>query len=239
MMPREQREHPPADRQELEGRLSEFLLRMCHDLRSPLRAIRTHSELIARGCLAPQDCELEKHVGFVIDGAREMETLLDSLAGYSIALQAEREPLQPTRMDVTLRSVLAKLDHEIHRNQAEVTYNALPLVSGNPDRLIQVFENLLLNALRHRSDRPPRIRVDARQEGESWVISVQDNGPGIEPAYLDSIFLPFVRLHGTGGGGSGLGLAICRAIIERHGGRIWAESKIGSGSTFFFALPWA
>ena len=108
---------------------------------------------------------------------------------------------------------------------------------GNPDRLADLFRNLLQNALRHRGEAPPRIRVSAERRSNEWLLAVKDNGPGIEAEYLESVFQPFVRLHGRQREGPGLGLAICRAIVERHGGSIWAESGAGTGCTFRFTLP--
>ena len=136
-----------------------------------------------------------------------------------------------------LRTVLARLDKELRSNDAKVSYDKLPRVSGDPDRLMQVFENLLRNALHHRGEAPPRIHITAEKQAEGWLFAVRDNGPGVEADYLESIFRPFERLHGRQRPGPGLGLAVCRAIVERHGGRIWAESQAGAGSTFFFTLP--
>jgi signal transduction histidine kinase len=110
-------------------------------------------------------------------------------------------------------------------------------VSGDPDRLMEVFENLLHNALYYRGPAPPLIHIAAERRAEEWLFAVRDNGPGVEAADLESIFQPFVRLHGKRREGPGLGLAICRVIVERHGGRIWAESQAGAGAAFLFTLP--
>ena len=107
----------------------------------------------------------------------------------------------------------------------------------HPDRLMQVFEHLIRNALVHRGDAAPRVRIDAAPHDDGWQLTVRDNGPGIEPTALERIFLPFERLKGKQLGGTGLGLTICRAIVERHGGKIWAESEPGEGAVFSFVLP--
>jgi len=135
-----------------------------------------------------------------------------------------------------LRTALARLDKEIQECGAEVTCSELPQVSGKPDRLVQVFEILLQNALRHSGRNSPRIHVTAAQRADEWVFAVRDDGCGIDADYLERIFKPFERLN-TERDGVGMGLAICRATVERHGGRIWAESTLGTGSTFFFTLP--
>jgi signal transduction histidine kinase len=225
------------DAQTAELDVSEFLLHACHDLRTALRAIRAHTDLLLKDRQAAQVYGLEERLGFIVDGARRIDLLTDGLASYSIGLQIERGLFQPTPLKVLLRTVLAKLDGELHTNDARVTYDELPRVSGDPDRLMEVFENLLRNALHHRGTVPPVIHIAAEKRGEEWLFAVRDNGPGVEAADLESIFQPFVRLHGNQRSGPGLGLAICRVIVERHGGRIWAEPQAGAGAAFLFTLP--
>jgi signal transduction histidine kinase len=218
--------------------ISEFLLHACHDLRSSLRAIRAHAELLLKRSEARQPSDFEQALGFIVDGAQRIDLLADGLTNYSIALQLDKGSFRPTRLDVLLRTVLARADKEIRENGAEVTYDGLPRVSGSPDRLMQVFENLICNALRHRGSTPPRIHITAeRQSAHAWVFRIQDNGPGVEAVYLEGIFKPFERLHGKKNAGPGLGLTICREIVERHGGAIWAEAQPGSGLTALFTLP--
>ena len=217
--------------------VSEFLLRACHDMRTAVRAVRTHTDLLLRDSHAVQMPGIEERLDLVADGARKIDLLADGIASYSIALQIHKELFQATPMDVILRTVLAKLDKELRADQATVTYGTLPRVSGDPDRLMEVFENLLHNALRHRGPNPPLIHITAEKRAEEWLFAVRDNGPGVEARYLESLFQPFVRLQGTPRTGPGLGLSICRLIVERHGGRMWAESEAGAGTTFLFTLP--
>jgi signal transduction histidine kinase len=232
-----------TDRAVSDRDLSEFLLRACHDLRSSLRAIRAHAELVQKGVHADDTSGLDRNFAFIANGARRIELLTDGLSGYSIALQIEEASFQPARMDAMLRTALARIDRELQELGAEVTCGELPQVSGKPDRLVQVFEILLDNALRHCGQSPPRIHISAEKQviaekqAEEWLFAVRDNGPGIEAAYLERVFKPFERLHATERDGAGMGLAICRAIVERHGGRLWAESTPGTGSTFLFTLP--
>jgi len=213
--------------------ISELLSRACHDVRASTRAVRTHSELLLRG----RDTNTEHCLGTIVEGARRIDLLIDALAKYSVALQTESAPFQSIRMDVLLRSVLAKLKKEIEDSAAEVTYGELPRVSGNPERLMQVLENLVGNALMHRGEAPPRIQISAEKEPENWRFAIRDNGPGVEADSVERMFKPFARLDARERGGAGLGLAICRAIVERHGGRIWAESHPGEGTTLYFTLP--
>jgi light-regulated signal transduction histidine kinase (bacteriophytochrome) len=217
--------------------VSEFLLRACHDLRTSARTVRTNAELLLKDAASPRNSGFEQRLGFLVEGAARIDLLLDGLAAYSVALQTDAASFQATRMDVLLRLVLAKLDKQLRGCGAEVVYGELPAVTGNPDRLMQVFEILLRNALVHRGQASPRIRIDAARQAESWIFSVRDNGPGIEAAFLESVFTPFERLHNKERWGAGLGLSICRAIVERHGGRIWAESQPEGGATLCFTLP--
>lgn len=226
-----------TDRAMSDRELSEFLLRACHDLRNSLRAIRAHAELVQKSVDADEASRLDQNFAFIDNGARRIELLADGLAGYSIALQIEEASFQPARMDVVFRTALARIDQEIRQLRAEVTCDELPRVSGKPDRLVQVFEILLHNALRHCGQSPPRIHVTAEKQAGEWLFAVSDNGLGIDAAYLERIFKPFERLHAAEREGAGMGLAICRAIVERHGGRLWAESTPGTGSTFLFTLP--
>jgi signal transduction histidine kinase len=217
--------------------LSEFLLRACHDVRSALRAIRTHTEIVQKNVPADKASGVNRNFAFIDEGARRIELLTDGMSGYSIALQIEEATFQPARMDVMLRTALARIDREMQERGAEVTYGELPQVSGKPDRLVQVFEILLHNALRHGGQSSPRIHVTAENKAGEWLFAIRDNGPGIDAAYLERVFRPFERLHPGKTESAGMGLAICRAIVERHGGKLWAESTPGTGSTFHFTLP--
>jgi light-regulated signal transduction histidine kinase (bacteriophytochrome) len=218
--------------------LSEFLLRVCHDLRTSLRAIGVHAELLRRQGLATQPSDLELRLGLIADGARRLDSLADGLCGYSVALQIEEGSFQMTGMSSVLRAAAAKLDKELREHGAELTSAELPRVFGDRDRLVQVFETLLANVLCHRGPTTPHIRIAAEKRANDWLFAVKDNGPGIDSASLEVIFKPFRRLHGSEPNRlGGMGLAICRAIVERHGGIVWAESSAGAGSTFFFTLP--
>jgi signal transduction histidine kinase len=217
--------------------LSGFLLHVSHDLKTALRAILVHSDLLLKGREAMQVPGLEERLGFIADGARKIDLLTAGIASYSVALQIRTESFQPAPMEVLLRAVLARLDREIRANKASVSHDKLPRIHGEPDRLMEVFENLLRNALRHRGAADPLIHIGAERQPETWLFTVRDNGPGVPADYLENIFQPFVRLHGSQRPGPGLGLAICRIIVERHGGRIWVESTEGAGAAFRFTLP--
>jgi signal transduction histidine kinase len=214
--------------------LREFLLRACHDLRTPLRAVRVSTELLLKDPEKREGPEFEQIMSFLINGARNAESLVDGLSKYALALQVQRNAL-PVSTGVLLNTVLARLATEIRTSSAEVTRDELPRVIGDPDRLMQLFENLLRNAIQHRGDAAPRIHISAREQDGDRIFSVSDNGPGIAAEDLERIFRPFERLSGDRGG-AGLGLSICREIVSGHAGRIWAESVVGSGTTFYFTI---
>jgi signal transduction histidine kinase len=223
-------ESPSKDRQ-----LSDLLLRACHDLRAPVRAIRAHTELLLRD--VPVSAGSAERFGFIVDGAQVIDRLVDALSNYSLALRIDPALFQPVSMDLVLRNALRRLAGDLRATGCDVTHGELPRVLGDLDRLIDLMEHLLRNALIHRGSASPRIRITAVRQDEVWVLAVSDNGQGIEADSLESIFQPFVRAHGGQARGAGMGLAICRVIAERHGGRIWAVSKAGDGATFFVALP--
>jgi signal transduction histidine kinase len=223
-----------AVRESSEPGLSEFLLRACHDLNTSVRAIRTSAELMLRED-APAE-RAEKRLGTIIAGARNIDLLADGLISYSLALQIDGSSFRFAKSDALLRGALARLDREMREQNAEVTHGDLPRVFGDPDRLTELFEALLKNAIRYRSAAPPCIRVTAGKDAGGWLFAVADNGVGIEAPWLERIFQPFERLHAGNVRGPGLGLATCRAIVERHGGKLRAESTPGVGSTFFFSL---
>jgi chemotaxis family two-component system sensor kinase Cph1 len=217
--------------------VSEFILRACHDLRSSTRAVRIHSELLLKDAEGPRNSSFEQRLGYVVEGARKIDSLVEGLTKYSLALQTDSACFQSTATDVLLRSALMKLTKELSDCDGKVTYDELPRVTGDTDRIMQVFEHLVRNALVHRGEAAPRIHISACKREEDWVFAVRDNGPGVDAAALQRIFRPFERLKSGERTGAGLGLAISREIVERHGGCMWAESQVGDGATFFFTLP--
>jgi signal transduction histidine kinase len=218
---------------EFDREIAALLLRACHDLRNPVRAIRTHAEMMAKAS-PPEDGK--ENLGFILDGARTIELLTEGLADYAGALHVEPRSFQSVPMDVMLRTAISRLDREIHERGASVTSTELPAVSGDAGLLLRVVEQLLRNAVRHSRRNSPHIHVAARSDGNAWTFAVQDDGCGIDNRYLERIFRPFERLDASNSG-VGLGLAICRIILDGHGGKIWAESEPGTGSIFRFTLP--
>ena len=166
-----------------------------------------------------------------------MQTLIKDLLAYSRVTTRGENP-QPTDAQVVFDKTVANLRTAIGESGAVVTNDPLPTVMVDASQLGQVFQNLIGNAIKFRSQEPPRIHVAAEQKEKEWLFSIRDNGIGIDPQYHDRIFVMFQRLHGRKEHpGTGIGLAICKKIVERHGGRIWVESSLGKGTTFYFTIP--
>jgi PAS domain S-box-containing protein len=216
--------------------LSQFAYAISHDVREPLRNVANFTQLLMEHCGERLDDRARTYTGFIVSGAHRMESLLDDLLAYT---QATGENTATAIIDLNeaLRIAQDNLHLAIARYAAVVTTGTLPLVRGHQAALVSVFQNLLGNAIRYRSAEPPRVHVSASQGEGEYVFAIADNGIGIERQFHSQIFGLFKRLHGQEIPGSGLGLALCAKIIERHGGRIWVDSKPGKGSTFYFSLP--
>jgi light-regulated signal transduction histidine kinase (bacteriophytochrome) len=183
------------------------------------------------------DAAADRYIHYAVDGAKRMKRLIEDLLAYSRVGARARE-VAPVDSGEVLRGVLAGLGPSIEEGRAQVASGELPTVRADATQLGQVFQNLIGNAIKFHGDQPPKIRVEARRDGDRWVFSVADNGIGIAPEFREKVFVIFQRLHTREKyPGTGIGLAICKKIVERHGGRIWVESKAGQGSTFYFTLP--
>jgi signal transduction histidine kinase len=217
--------------------LEQFAYVASHDLKEPLRAISGSVQILQERYKGKLDAEAEEVIRYTVDGAARMQTLIDDLLAYS-RLTTREAPMAPTDLNDIVAEVLANLERSIHESKAQVTQDPLPVVATDRTQLMQVFQNLISNAIKYRSQRTPKIHIGADDKGNEWVFSVRDNGIGIAPQYAERIFRIFQRLHTrTEYSGTGIGLAVCKKIIERHGGRIWVESEPEEGSTFLFTLP--
>ncbi len=199
--------------------------------------VASYTQLLARRYKGKLDADADEFIGFAVDGATRMQQLIQDLLSYS-RLTTQGRPLELIGCQDACNIAMVNLGQSIGDSGAIVNVGALPEVRADATQLAQLFQNLIGNAIKYRNERPPEIQVYAKTEGEYWVFSVQDNGIGIEPQYADRIFEMFQRLHTRlEYSGTGIGLAICRKIVERHGGRIWVESRPGQGSTFLFTIP--
>ncbi len=216
--------------------LNQFAYAASHDLQEPLRMVALYSQMLQRKYAGAQDAETDQYVGFIVGGAKRMEMLLKDLLTYS-QTGADVGPAQPVDCEPVMRKVLLNLQASIEQSGAEISWSSLPTLLAHEVRLVQLLQNIIGNAIKYRSQDPPKIRVAAERRDADWLFVVEDNGIGIEPEYAPQIFGIFKRLHGQSYPGTGIGLAICQRIVERYGGRIWVESKPGEGSRFFFTLP--
>ncbi|HAN48492.1 MAG TPA: hypothetical protein DCQ20_06395, partial [Nitrospira sp.] len=165
-----------------------------------------------------------------------MQRLILDLLAYSRVNTAGRQ-FEPTAMETVLKAALNNLTNAVKESQAVITHDPLPAVMGDDKQLAQLFQNLLSNAVKFGGAQPPRIHISAKQTDGEWLFSVRDHGIGLDPQYVDRIFVIFQRLHTRAEyPGTGIGLAICKKIVERHGGRIWVESELGKGATFYFTM---
>jgi signal transduction histidine kinase len=217
--------------------LEQFAYIASHDLQEPLRAVAGFTTLLQQRYEGKLDAKADNYIGFVVDGVSRMQALIHGLLEYSRVNTRGGVP-EPVRADQALKEAVANLQTAIERSGATVTATPLPTVRADSAQLTHVFQNLIENGIKFRSDRPPEIEIGARSQDGAWLFWVRDNGIGLDPQYADRIFMIFQRLHTRDKyPGTGIGLAICKRIIERHGGKIWVDSQPGRGATFYFTLP--
>jgi len=216
--------------------LEQFAYLASHDLQEPLRMVASYMQLLERRYKGKLDENADEFIGYAVDGSKRMQKMINDLLAYSRVGTHGRE-FERTDSDSAFEYALANLETAIEKSEGMVTHDALPTVMADPTQLVQVFQNLVGNAIKFSGEAPPRVHVSAKREGEEWIFSVSDSGIGFDEKYSERAFVVFKRLHGTGYAGTGIGLAICKRIVERHGGRIWVSSQPGKGSTFYFTLP--
>jgi light-regulated signal transduction histidine kinase (bacteriophytochrome) len=216
--------------------LEHFASIASHDLQEPLRMVASYTQLLAERYEGQLDEKAKKYITYAVDGAIRMQQLVNDLLAYS-RISTRGKPIENTDSHSILGEVISNLSAMIEEGKAIVTNDELPMVRADASQLVQLFQNLLVNAIKFRGKDFPRVHVSARDEGRKWVFSVRDNGIGIDQQYADRIFVIFQRLHTRQEySGTGIGLAVCKRIVERHGGKIWFESEPGKGSTFFFSV---
>jgi PAS domain S-box-containing protein len=217
--------------------LEQFAYVASHDLREPLRMVASYTELLAERYGGSLDERADKYIGYIVDGAKRMQRLVSDLLTLS-RVGTQGKSFEPTDTAAVVRHVCRSMGDTIRRQQAQIEHGDLPIVSADEGQLGQLFQNLIGNALKfHAPDRAPRITIEAVRDGANWIFSVGDNGIGIDAQYSERIFQMFQRLHARDEyEGNGIGLAIAKKIVERHGGTIRFDSRVGEGTTFYFTL---
>jgi light-regulated signal transduction histidine kinase (bacteriophytochrome) len=216
--------------------LRQFAFVVSHELQEPLRMVKSYTQLLSQRYKDRLGSEANEFMDVTVAGVNRMEKFISDMLYYAQAVEAEID-MKLFSCQTAVDWAMLELQSAIADSGASVTLDELPVVVGDPMRLSQVFRNLIGNAIKYRGDQPPEIHIMCEEQNSEYLISVRDNGLGIEPKYFENIFVLFKRLHGRERSGSGVGLAVCKEIVERHGGRIWVESTPGRGSTFCFTLP--
>ncbi|MEH1764929.1 MAG: ATP-binding protein [Nostoc sp.] len=217
--------------------LKKFAYVASHDLQEPLNQVVNYVQLLEMRYGEKLDAEAHEFISYAVEGVNLMQTLIDDVLAYS-KVDMQAIAFQITEVETALNRALSNLRQRINETGATITHDPLPTVMADSTQLMQLFQNLIGNALKFHSDQPPQIHLGAERIEDAWLFSVRDNGIGIDPQFSDRIFVIFQRLHTRDEYiGTGMGLAICKKIVECHRGRIWIESKLGEGATFYFTIP--
>jgi PAS domain S-box-containing protein len=217
--------------------LEQFAYVASHDLQEPLRMVTSYVQLLQRHYQGQLDAEADIFIGYAVDGTMRMQTLIHDLLAYSQVGRANREHA-PTDCARVLEQVQANLAVTLADADATITAGSLPTLLADASQIAQLFQNLISNAIKFHGAEPPQIHISATRRDREWVFAVRDNGIGIDPQYVERIFVIFQRLHTRAEyPGTGIGLAICKKIVDYHGGQMWIESQPGEGTTFLFTIP--
>jgi two-component system CheB/CheR fusion protein len=217
--------------------LQHFAYALTHDLQEPLRMVVNFTELLGREYAGKLGKEADQYISYSVDGALRIEALLKALLVYWEVSEREQDSFVSIDCGAVLAKTLLNLQAAIAQSGATVTSDPLPTVIAEEVTLMQLFQNLISNSIKYRSEERPRIHISAEKDGEGWLFAVRDNGMGIDPQDTERVFGMFKRLHGSEIPGTGIGLAICKKMVERQGGRIWVESEAGKGAAFKFTIP--
>lgn len=216
--------------------LEQFAYVASHDLQEPLRIVASYAQLLSRRYQGRLDSDADEFIAYIVDGAVRMKQLINDLLAYS-RVNIQGTDFAQVDCEEVLRLALANLRMAAEESGAVVTHGPLPTIRGDASQLVQLFQNLIGNAIKFRGDRSPLIHLSAEEKETEWLFSIRDNGIGIAPEYNDRIFIIFQRLHKKEAyPGTGIGLAICRKIVERHGGTIRVEAAPERGSIFYFTI---
>ena len=219
--------------------LKQFAYVASHDLREPLRMITSFLQLLERRYKDQLDQDANEFIDYAVEGAKRLDLMIMDLLEYSRVSNKEIQ-FTEVNLEEVINQIMSNLSVLIEENNAQITYDSLPIILSDENQMLILLQNLISNAIKYRQEETPQIHVSAEKEDKQWLFSVKDNGIGIDPPHLERIFTIFQRLHGHEEyGGSGIGLSIVQRIVHQHGGEVWAESELGEGSTFYFTIPYA
>ncbi len=232
-----EREHLIAKLLSSNDELERFAYVASHDLQEPLRMVRNFTLLLQKKYGDQLNAEAQKYIDISAGAAQRMQFLIEDLLEYARMTQ-EADKHEEVNLNKILSFIKENLEENLKHVQGEITHDELPTVYGNPIRFSRILQNLISNGLKYQKEgAQPKVQVSAEEQKDQWILSVKDNGIGMKQEYCEQIFLPFKRLHQKDEySGTGMGLAICRKIIENQGGKIWATSELGIGTTFFFTI---
>ena len=217
--------------------LEQFAYVASHDLQEPLRMVAMYTQLLAERYQGKLDASADKYIHYAVDGALRMQALVQDLLAFSRVGRMGTDHQEIESLDV-VEIALKNLQSAIQESAAKISRGDLPVIVADRTQMVQLFQNLIGNAIKFRGADPPQIQITAEREESKWRFSVQDNGIGIAAKHLDEVFGIFKRLHTRAEyPGNGIGLAICKKIVEQHGGTIWVESQPKKGSDFRFTIP--
>ncbi|GAB7026706.1 PAS domain-containing sensor histidine kinase [Geotalea toluenoxydans] len=234
----QERERLITELQRSNAELQQFAYVSSHDLQEPIRMVTSYVQLLQKRYQGKLDEKAEMYISFIVEAAHRMSSLINDLLALSRVGRRERE-FMPVETELVVKEALDNLRVAMEESGARITKDPLPMVMGDPVQLLQLFQNLIGNAIKYRKKEvTPEVQISAERKKNQWLFGIHDNGIGIEPQYHDKIFVIFQRLHQREEyQGTGIGLAICQKIVENHGGMVWVESTPGEGSTFYFTLP--
>jgi light-regulated signal transduction histidine kinase (bacteriophytochrome) len=216
--------------------LQQFAYVASHDLQEPLRMVSSFTQLLAKKYKGQLDSDADEFIKYAVDGAQRMQMLINDLLAYS-RVSSRVEEFQLVDLEKAFNESLQNLKVSIDDNDARITCDSLPTIVADQSQIIQLFQNLIGNAIKFRSNETPEIHIAVEEGEDEWIFRVIDNGIGIDSQHNERIFRVFQRLHERDSyPGTGIGLSICEKIVERHGGDIWVDSKLGNGSTFSFTI---
>jgi len=224
-----------SDLERTNRELEQFAYVASHDLQEPLRMVGSYVQLLSRRYKGELDSDADEFIEYAVDGARRMQNMINDLLTYS-RVETRGSPFERTDCEGVIKNVIIDISLLIEENDASITHDHMPTVLADEVQLIQLFNNLIGNAIKYRRDEQPKIHISVENSSDEWIFSVQDNGIGIDQTHKDNIFKVFGRMDKKQSG-TGIGLAVCMKIVQRHGGRMWVESELNKGSVFYFTIP--